>query len=60
MYYLQGNNGCYGGLMTRAFQYVVTNNGIDKEDWYKYRAYVRITAYFNEIIHCNKVDIFDI
>lgn len=39
-----GNGACYGGYVYKALQYVIDNDGIDKEKDYKYTATVRTST----------------
>lgn len=43
----QGNQGCEGGLMTQAMDYIISNKGIDTESSYPYTAQDGASCLFN-------------
>lgn len=39
-FYIKDDKGCHGGKMDHAYQYIISNDGIDTERGYPYRAKV--------------------
>ncbi|XP_059513090.1 procathepsin L-like isoform X1 [Myotis daubentonii] len=56
----QGNEGCNGGLMDNAFQYVKSNGGLDSEESYPYQATVGPCRYRPEDSVANDTGFVDV
>nr|XP_020014814.1 cathepsin L1-like isoform X2 [Castor canadensis] len=56
----QGNEGCTGGLMDNAFQYVKDNGGLDSEEFYPYENRVNFCKYSPKYSAANITGFVDI
>ncbi|KAL3886610.1 hypothetical protein ACJMK2_026594 [Sinanodonta woodiana] len=56
----EGNDGCQGGLMDQAFDYVIQNKGIDTEESYPYKAKDGVCKFKKTNIGATEVSCMDI